>query len=171
MELTEEAKRSYEEFNQFLREFQDVYDAAALKLGISQSAFDVLWALCECGEGCLQRDICAYAYLGKQTVGSSVHKLVADGILHLEPAETGRGMRVFFTPQGKKFVDENVMPLLQADVEAFIDIPPDEREVLVGATQRYLRGLKGRFDAFEPTMQCPSSTKAHPRTKDSGNKE
>ena len=75
MELTEEAKRSYEEFNQFLREFQDVYDAAALKLGISQSAFDVLWALCECGEGCLQRDICAYAYLGKQTVGSSVHKL------------------------------------------------------------------------------------------------
>ena len=49
MELTEEAKRSYEEFNQFLREFQDVYDAAALKLGISQSAFDVLWALCECG--------------------------------------------------------------------------------------------------------------------------
>ena len=119
----------------------------------------------------MQRDICAYAYLGKQTVGSSVHKLVADGILHLEPAETGRGMRVFFTPQGKKFVDENVMPLLQADVEAFIDIPPDEREVLVGATQRYLRGLKGRFDAFEPTMQCPSSTKAHPRTKDSGNKE
>ena len=91
MELTEEAKRSYEEFNQFLREFQDVYDAAALKLGISQSAFDVLWALCECGEGCLQRDICAYAYLGKQTVGSSVHKLVADGILHLEPAESGRG--------------------------------------------------------------------------------
>ena len=80
-------------------------------------------------------------------------------------------MRVFFTPQGKKFVDENVMPLLRADVEAFIDIPPDEREVLVGAARRYLHGLKSRFDAFEPTMQYLAPAKAHPRTKDSGNKE
>ena len=171
MELTEEAKRSYEEFNQFLREFQDVYDAAALKLGISQSAFDVLWALCECGEGCLQRDICAYAYLGKQTVGSSVHKLVADGILHLEPAEIGRGMRVFFTPQGKEFVEKNVIPLLCADAEAFADVTAEEREILVGAARRYLHGLKSRFDAFEPDAPYPAPAKTHPRTKDSGNKE
>ena len=171
MELTEEAKRSYEEFNQFLREFQDVYDATALKLGISQSAFDVLWALCECGEGCLQRDICAYAYLGKQTVGSSVHKLVADGILHLEPAETGRGMRVFFTPQGKEFVEKNVIPLLRADAEAFADVTAEEREILVGAARHYLHGLKGRFDAFEPEALYPAPAKTRPRTKDSGNKE
>ena len=100
-----------------------------------------------------------------------MHKLVADGILHLEPAETGRGMRVFFTPQGREFVEKNIIPLLCADAEAFADITAEEREVLVGATQRYLRGLKGRFDAFEPTMQYPSSTKAHPCIKDSGNKE
>lgn len=171
MELAEEAKRSYEEFNQFLREFQDVYAAAAIKLGISQSAFDVLWALCECGEGCLQRDICAYAYLGKQTVGSSVHKLVADGILHLEPAETGRGIRVFFTQQGKEFVEKNVIPLSRADAEAFADVTAEEREVLVGAARRYLHGLKSRFDAFEPDATYPAPAKTHPRTKDSGNKE
>lgn len=150
MRHTEEELRSYEEFNQFLREFQDVFDDAALKIGVSQSAFDVLWALCECGEGCLQRDICAYTFLGKQTVGSSVHKLVADGMLHLEPAEKGRGMRVFFTARGRRFAEENVMPLLAADVEAFTEIPREQRAVLAGATSLYLNSLKARYDAFEP---------------------
>lgn len=152
MGLTDEERRSYEEFNQFMREFQDVYDAAALKIGVSQSAFDVLWALCECGEGCLQRDICAYTFMGKQTVGSSVHKLVADGMLRLEPAEKGRGMRVFFTERGRRFAQERMMPLLEADAEAFADVERQDREMLVRAAMRYLAGLKARYDAFEPPV-------------------
>lgn len=100
-----------------------------------------------------------------------MHKLVADGILHLEPAETGRGIRVFFTQQGKEFVEKNIIPLLRADAEAFADVPTEEREVLVGAARRYLHGLKGRFDAFEPEAPYPAPAKTHPRTKDSGNKE
>ena len=45
------------EFNHIYKEFNDVYREAAAKVGLSLSGFDILYAICEMGDGCLQRDI------------------------------------------------------------------------------------------------------------------
>ena len=98
MDEASASRAAYERVNRILRRFDRAYSSAATQVGLSDSALDVLWALYDAGEGCLQRDICAFSCLGKQTVNSSVHKLVKEGMLRLEPAQAGRGMRVFLTP-------------------------------------------------------------------------
>ena len=55
------------EFNRVYKEMDDLYHEIALKLGLSDSAFIILYALCEQGNGCLQKDICAQAFVSKQT--------------------------------------------------------------------------------------------------------
>ena len=154
-EMPEEIRQSYEAFNQVFKEYQNLYDDIALQIGVSQSAFDVLWALCEQGEGLLQRDICKYTYIGKQTVNSSVHKLVASGLLRLEHAEVGRGMHVYFTEEGRRFADAHVVPVLEADERAFAESPQEDREAIVRLAGRYLARLKHQLEAVRRGEPLP----------------
>ena len=146
---------AYERVNRILHGFDRAYSQAAAKAGLSDSALDVLWALHEAGEGCLQRDICEFACLGKQTVNSSVHKLVKEGVLRLEPAETVRGMRVFLTQEGQRFMEERVLPICEADFAAFASLPPADQETAAWLSQAYLDELERRF-AEIPAPTAPT---------------
>ena len=61
-------------YNHLLGETEAVYHEMSLKLGLSDSAFIILYALCEQGNGCLQKDICAQAFVSKQTINSSIRR-------------------------------------------------------------------------------------------------
>lgn len=80
--------RKLAEYNRIHRETEELYHMIALDRGISDSAFTILYTLCELGDGCLQKDICNVAYTSKQTVHSSIRKLEEEGYLTLEQ---GRG--------------------------------------------------------------------------------
>ena len=46
------------EYNRIYKEVNDIYRDAASKFGLSNSVFDILYTICEVGEGCLQKDVC-----------------------------------------------------------------------------------------------------------------
>ena len=87
------------EFNHIYKEFNDVYREAATKVGLSLSGFDILYAICEMGDGCLQRDISQMCCIPKQTVNSSIRKLEQDRYLILEKGK-GRDMHIHLTEKG-----------------------------------------------------------------------
>lgn len=135
----------YLEAGRLWKQFDEEYRKAALSIGISESAFEVLFALHDLGEGCLQRDICQYACVSKQTINSSVHKLSEQGYLCLQPAESGRGMRLFLTPEGKALMDERVAPFADADFAAFCALSEAEQEEVLRVERRYLSGISEAF--------------------------
>lgn len=141
----------YVEYGRMWKEFGDVYRKAALAAGLSESAFEILYALCDLGEGCLQRDICQYSYASKQTINSSVHKLEKDGYLRLEPAESGRGMRIYLTPAGKSLTKQRVKPFADADFSAFASFSAAERKATLSMQRAFLDKLTAAFEstAFE----------------------
>lgn len=139
------ARQVYEDFNNTLHAFDQVYSDYAGRMGLSDSALEVLWSVYDLGEGCLQRDVCADMCIGKQTVNSSVHKLVDQGILRLEPAATGRGMRLFLTDEGRVLVQERIAPLAEADFAAFAELPEADRQVFGRFLRSYLQSLKTRL--------------------------
>lgn len=145
MDEASASRAAYERVNRILRRFDRAYSSAATQVGLSDSALDVLWALYDAGEGCLQRDICAFSCLGKQTVNSSVHKLVKEGMLRLEPAQAGRGMRVFLTPAGRKLMESRVIPLCEADFAAFATLSPEDQAAAERVSQAYVEELERRF--------------------------
>ena len=45
------------EYNRMYKEFNQIYHEMAQKMGISNSVFDILYSICELGDGCRQKDI------------------------------------------------------------------------------------------------------------------
>lgn len=147
MSTKKEIRAAYIEYGRMWKEFDEVYRKAALAAGLSDSAFEIFYGLYDLGEGRLQRDICSYSCASKQTINSSVHKLEREGYIRLEPAESGRGMRLYLTESGKSLVAKRVKPYADADMKAFTALSAEQREILIAAQHAYLEDLSTRFSA------------------------
>lgn len=129
------------EFNRIFKECSRIYHDIALKLGLSDSGFDILYALCTLGDGCLQKDICEITLLSKQTIHSSVRKLVKDGYLKLESGR-GRDMHIFLTPAGKALTLEKIAPAIRTENLAFTDMTDDEQAEFLRLNRKYADSLR-----------------------------
>lgn len=45
------------EYNRIYKKVNDIYRETAARFGLSNSTFDILYTICEVGDGCLQRDV------------------------------------------------------------------------------------------------------------------
>ena len=139
--MTPELHPGMKEYNRIFKECNHIYHDIALKLGLSDSGFDILYALCTLGDGCLQKDICENTMLSKQTIHSSVQKLMRDGFLSLE-AGRGRDMHIFLTPAGKAMLDEKIAPAIQIENLAFTDMTEEEQTEFLRLNRKYADNLR-----------------------------
>ena len=72
------------EFNRMYKEVDELYHEVALKSGLSDTSFLVLFSIVELGDGCLQIDIANRYFISKQTISSSVRALEQKGYLYLK---------------------------------------------------------------------------------------
>ena len=139
MKLKQE--KALKEYNSLWREIEMLWHEIAWKAGVSDSAFAILSTILELGEGCLQRDICDMNYISKQTIHSSVQKLMRDGFLSLE-AGRGRDMHIFLTPAGKAMLDEKIAPAIQIENLAFTDMTEEEQTEFLRLNRKYADNLR-----------------------------
>lgn len=135
------------EFNHLFKESNDIYHTAALKLKLSDSALEILYSIVELGDGCLQRDICEITYLPKQTVHSSIQKLVKDGYLLLVPGK-GRSMHIQVTATGQTLLENTIYPLIQSEEAAFSCMTKKEREQLLILEAKHLDSLRKEIEKW-----------------------
>ena len=103
--------REFKAFDYIYKRLDDLYHAIALKIGISDAAFLVLYSIAESGTGCQQKDI-AYQYaISRQTVNSASKSLEEKGLIQLTPGK-GRNMLLTFTETGKTFAQKNILPVI-----------------------------------------------------------
>ncbi len=145
----EEIRAKHLEFDRLSNIWDGLYRDMATSMGFSDSAFQILFALAQLDEGCLQRDICSMVCLSKQTVGSSIHKLQSEGVVYLKNAEKGRGTRVFLTDEGKRLVKERVMPAYEADLEVFASFGVEGVDCAILFWSEYMRRLDEAFQKIE----------------------
>ena len=129
------------EFNQLYKELDELYHAVALKAGLSDSALDILYSLCVLGDGCLQKEICQLAFISKQMVNSSIRKLEQQQYLVLQPGK-GRDMHIYLTDAGQALVQEKVIPVIQAENQAFGRMTAAEQNELLRLCKIYLSNLQ-----------------------------
>ena len=142
--------------NSLWREVDWIYASVCSSMGLSESSFDILYTLYSIGEGCLQRDICSQMFSGKQTINSSIHKLVAQGYLELRRVPKGRGTRVYLTDAGRDLVERCIEPVACAELGALMDLGEDERRVLFDIVVKYVRDLRERFEAIPGAVVPPT---------------
>lgn len=136
-----EQKPAWKEMNLLYREFDSFYHEVARSLGLSDSAFMILYCVCERGDGCQQRDICQDGCLSKQTVNSSIRKLVQDEILILESGK-GRDQHIILTERGRRFVTEKIFPVMQMESDALEEMKAEERQMLMQLTHKNIDLMK-----------------------------
>lgn len=136
------------EFNHIYKEFNDIYHETAWKLKLSDSVFSILYALCEMGEGCLQKDICAVTCLPKQTVNSSIRKMEAEDLVTMEKGK-GREMKIHLTEKGMELLQEKLYPVIEAENKAFSSMTEEECRQLLDLYRKHCKALQCEMKKIE----------------------
>ena len=131
-------------FNHIYKDFNEIYHEVALKMGLSDSAFDILYSIVDLGDGCSQSDICRYSCLSKQTVNSSIKKMESLNYLTFKPGK-GRAMQIFLTDTGKKLLEEKIYPIIKKENEAFLSMTDEECRLMIELYKKYNNALKNKF--------------------------
>ena len=132
------------EYNRIYKEVNNVYHDAATKFGLSNSTFDILYTICEVGDGCLQKDVCDATFIPKQTVNSAIRKLEQEGYLTLSNGK-GRSKHIHLTESGHTLLKETIFPIVEAENEAFTELSPEECDLLLKLHGKYIAALREKF--------------------------
>lgn len=154
--LDTDLRHLYREFNRVCCEFDQLYRNAAMRMGLSDSAFQILMGVYDLGEGCTQSQICDYVCLGKQTISSSVKKLKQQGLIELRRESGVRGVGLFLTAEGKRAVERRVSPVVEADVRSLSLLGGERARTLVELSRLYLNGFEAELaDVTFPDAYVP----------------
>ena len=144
---TPSMSKTLREYNRIFKAMNEVYRDAALKLGLSNSAFDILYAIYELGDDCLQRDICQTTFIPKQTIHSSIRNLEQEGYLLLTPGR-GRSMHINLTAKGQELLESTIYPMVELEDQAFSCMTPEERQQMLRLNTAYIAALREGVDQF-----------------------
>lgn len=143
--MTKNISMEMKRFNYLISEIDSVYHEAALKLGLSDSAMSILYAICDNGEGCLLQEICFYTGISKQTINSALRKLEKEGIVYLELLNA-KSKKVYLTDKGKKLAEKTAFRVLQMEDEIFASWKKEDVEKYLELTESYLVHLKEKIN-------------------------
>ena len=122
-------------------EINALYHEAAVKMGISDSVQNILYALCERKGRSSQSDISRMTGISRQTINSAISKLKSDGIVRLEQG-SGRSTIVCLTENGERFAAEKIYPLFEAENKIWNEWTEDEQRQYLELTKKYCDSLK-----------------------------
>lgn len=128
------------EFNRIYKKTNAIYHDIALRLGLSDSAFDILYSISELGDGCLQKDICNATCIPKQTIHSSIRQMEKSGYLTLSSGK-GRSMHITLTDLGKNLLERTIYPVMQMEGEAFHCMTDEECQQMLALFGKYIQAL------------------------------
>lgn len=128
------------EFNRIYKKTNEIYHDIALRLGLSDSAFDILYSISELGDGCLQKDICNATCIPKQTIHSSIRQMEKSGYLTLSSGK-GRSMHINLTEQGQQLLERTIYPVMQMEGEAFHCMTDEECQQMLALFKKYILTL------------------------------
>lgn len=131
------------ELNRLYKELEELYHEIGLKIGLSDSAFSILYAVAVLGDGCRQSEICQEVWVSKQTINSSVRNLEKKGILYLKQGE-GREKKLFLTEKGQKFAEEKIHPVIELENDIFSEMEETERVDYIRLSKKYLEYFRRR---------------------------
>lgn len=130
-------ENEWKRFNCLYRELDNLYHEIALKSGLSDSAFSILYAMVELGDGCLQTEIAQWHSISKQTIHTSAKKLEEKGYLSFQKGR-GRDMHLYLTAEGKKLIEEKILPVFELENIVMTEMGQRDRQEFLRLTERYV---------------------------------
>ena len=154
---TMEWERAYdalEELNQLYKQMDGIYHRYARQLGLSDTAFWILYSMGEETAPLTQRELCDIWHYPPQTVNSALKGLERQGLIALVPRRGSRkDKEMVLTGPGRACVRRWIDPLMEAERRALEELGAAEREQLFSITRRYIRALEAGAQALPAAAQ------------------
>lgn len=126
------------EFNFLYRKWDGLYHDLAIKAGMSDSAFFILYSIVELGDGCLQKDIAEHVSTSRQTINSSIQNLTSKGYISLTQGNR-RDKHIHLTTAGQQLVEDKILPVMKMEEAVFSEMTSSESQELLRLTKRYIQ--------------------------------
>ena len=133
--------------NRIYREVDGMYHELCVKMGLSDSAFLILYSIVEMEGNCSQREIADRCCISRKTINSSVKNLEKEGFVTLESG-AGRDKQIVLTKRGEQFVQEKIFPIMEVEDNAFLEMEPDERRELLRLNAKYAEAFRKHTERF-----------------------
>ena len=135
------------QLNSMLCEIDSIYQSLLATKNVSDSEFVVMIAILSLGEGCLQKDIAESSYMSKKTINSTIKKLEKEGYIKLKAGKYPN-MHIYFTKQGLKHIEDNILPIIDVEEKVLKSMPEDEFERLICGYSKYILNFKEHVANF-----------------------
>lgn len=141
-------------FNHLIVETNAAYHEIALRFGLSDSAMEILYTICDYGEGdaCPLQEVCRQTGISKQTINSAIRKLEAEGMIYMEQSGT-RTKRLCLTKEGKLLAQNTVVKLMEAENEILRSWPEEDVEKYLALTERFLASIREKTGDMTAEMR------------------
>lgn len=141
------------ENNRLYREMDGLYHELCVKMGLSDSAFLILYSIVEMDGNCSQREIADRCCISRKTINSSVKNLESQGYVVLESGP-GRDKYIVLTERGERLVQEKIFPVMEVEDSAFQEMEPEEIRELLRLNEKYVEAFRkkaGGLKRYEDT--------------------
>lgn len=130
------------EYNNILKENENIYRDLARKLGLSVCQFWILYTLRTESLPLSQKDICTSLYLPKQTINSALKKMESEGYLALTSGKDHRSKGIMLTSKGILLCERTVDQIIAMERSAFADLSEEKQEFFLSLFRQYTNLLK-----------------------------
>lgn len=104
------------------------------------------------GPYCTQRDLVEAWIYPKQTIHSSVERMIKRGLLTLEPIPGNRKEKaIVLTDMGRQIAEEHIAPCVAALMRVKKSFPLEEQKAFVSLLSRYIQVLEQETRDLYPT--------------------
>ncbi len=127
----------------YYKEYDDVFKKYSTKINFPEASFWVLYGAYIFEKPCTQYKLCSEWYYSKQTINSSVNKLVKDGMIELKPIpeDIRNKKEIVLTHKGEEFCEQYIKPVVEAETRAFLSLSKHEQELLLSLTKQHTDNL------------------------------
>lgn len=145
--MSNQANRQYIlAYNQLLKECDTIYHNAAIKAGLSDCAFWILYTLQDKTHTYTQSEIGDSSSMPRQTVNSALKKLKKDGYLTLRRIDGKMGKSIDLTEAGELFVQTHIAPVAAAEERACALFSNSEKEMFLATFRSLVDRLKAEIE-------------------------
>ena len=141
--MNDRLQQQLQVLNRLYKESDHIYSRLASKLGMTDTAFWVLYAIVHSEEPLTQNDLCSDFFFPVQTIHSAINNLRKEGLVELQVIPGTRNRKaILLTEKGKIFVANTIDKADEIEKNAFLCFNEEERELYLSLFKRHIEYLK-----------------------------
>ena len=137
-----ETGKRLSEYNNILKENDNLYRGVAKRLGLPECAFWILYTLRADSAALTQSEIGDLLYQPKQTVNSALKNLEAEGYIERLRTDDRRSKPIRLTERGAELAERTVDKVIAAERKSLLDLTEAEQDAFIGLFRQYTDALE-----------------------------